>query len=145
MATKKTVLIAEDDANDVLFLRRAFAKAKVMASLRFVHDGQEAVDYLKGEGSFADRLAHPLPDLVMLDHKMPRMDGSAVLEWVRKQAHLSRLPVIILSSSSLKADIDRAYQLGADSYMVKPQELRKLCEMAEVVKHRWLSSSSDQE
>ena len=143
MAIPKTVLIAENDANDVFLLRRAFAKAKVSAALHFVQDGQEAIDYLKGEAGFSDRVAHPLPDLVLLDLKMPRIGGSTVLEWIRQQTNLRSLPVIVLSSSNLQADIDRAYELGANSYIVKPHGHRELCEMAAVVNRRWLEPDSD--
>ena len=143
MPTTKTVLIAEDDANDVFFLRRAFARAKVSAALHFVQDGLEAIDYLKGEGGFSDRVAHPLPDLVLLDLKMPRLGGSEVLEWIRQQANLRSLPVVVLSSSTLRADIDRAYELGANSYIVKPHGHRELCKIVETVNRHWLDHGSD--
>ena len=89
----KRVLIAEDDPGDVFLLQRAFSTAGVSASLHFVRDGQEAIDYLGGEASFADRTAYPLPELMLLDLKMPRLNGFDVLEWLRKQPGLRRLLV----------------------------------------------------
>src|SRR4051812_49319470 len=115
-----TILVAEDETADAFFLKRAFAKAGVPTTLQFVRDGQEAIEYLAGEGEFANRLVHPLPHLLLLDLKMPRMDGFQVVGWVRQQPLLKRLPVIIFSSSDQEHDINRAYDLGANSYLVKP-------------------------
>lgn len=143
MAKAKAVLIAEDNETDAFLLRRAFAKARVSATLHFVRDGQEAIDYLKGEGGLSDRTAHPFPDVVLLDEKMPRLNGTSVLEWVRNQPSLRQLPVIMLSSSGLTMDIDRAYQLGVDAYMVKPLDLEELCAIVETVKRRWLEPGAE--
>src|SRR5947208_11973317 len=116
----ETILVAEDDADDAFFLQRAFKKLGIPTSLKFVHDGQEAIDYLHGDAQFADRLRYPLPDLLLLDLKMPRLTGFEVLGWVRKQHNLRRLPVVIFSSSGELTDINRAYDLGANSYLIKP-------------------------
>src|SRR5215213_4835322 len=95
----KRVLIAEDDPSDVFFLKRAFGLAGVPAVLTFVRDGQEALHYLDGESRYADRKAFPLPDLMLLDLKMPRLDGFDVLNWLRQQPGLKRLLVTVLTSS----------------------------------------------
>jgi len=116
-----TILLVEDDSNDVLLLQRAFRRAGLMHALQIVTDGDQAVSYLNGDGEFADRQAHPLPALVLLDLKLPRRSGLEVLEWLRNQPeNLKALPVIVLTSSRLSEDVDRAYGLGANSYMAKP-------------------------
>lgn len=120
MYRKIRVLIAEDDPNDVVLLKRAFQKAGVNTPLGFVSDGQEAVDYLAGSNTYSDRTRHPLPHLILLDIKMPRFGGFDVLKWLRTQPGLRRLPVIMFSSSSEQRDVDLAHELGANGYAVKP-------------------------
>jgi CheY-like chemotaxis protein len=134
----KRVLIPEDDPSDVFLLRRAFDHARVPARLHFVRDGQEAIDYLGGQAQFADRSEHPMPDLLILDLKMPRLNGFDVLSWVRKTPGLRRLLVTVLTSSDQPQDINRAYDLGANSYLVKPHSNTQLSEMANRVHRYWL-------
>ena len=134
----KRVLIAEDDPSDVSLLQRAFNAAGVPASLHFVRDGQEAIDYLGGEANYADRTAYPLPDLMLLDLKMPRLNGFDVLQWLRQQPGLKRLLVTILTSSDQARDIDRAYDLGANSYLLKPHGSGELAELVQRVERYWL-------
>ncbi len=137
---RKRVLIAEDDAGDVFLLQRAFAAAQVPASLHFVRDGQEAIDYLEGESEFGDRKTYPLPDLMLLDLKMPRLNGFDVLSWVRQQPGLKRL-VTILTSSDQPQDINRAYDLGANSYLLKPHSSNELSELVKRVEKYWLEAN----
>ena len=132
------ILIAEDDPNDTFLLARAFSKAAVQAPLHFVRDGQEVVDYLQGQNPFADRDAHPLPALLLLDLKMPRLDGFEVLQWVRRQEGLRRLLVVVFSSSSQIEDINRAYDLGANSYLGKPAASEDLFELVKSLEQYWL-------
>ncbi|HVV01541.1 MAG TPA: response regulator [Verrucomicrobiae bacterium] len=120
--THETILMVEDDENDALLLQRAFAKAGHGDNWRLARDGAQAIDYLSGIGSYADRVAFPMPFLMLLDLKMPGVDGFEVLQWVRKQPELKRLLVVVLTSSNLQKDVDRAYELGANSYLVKPVE-----------------------
>jgi CheY-like chemotaxis protein len=134
----KRVLIAEDDPSDVFFLKRAFVLAGVPAVLTFVRDGQEAIDYLEGESRYADRKAYPLPDLMLLDLKMPRLDGFDVLNWLRQQPGLKRLLVTVLTSSDQPQDINRAYDLGANSYLLKPHSAEHLSELVKHVQKYWL-------
>ena len=134
----RTVLVVEDDKNDALLFQRAFAKTEVPARLQFVPGGAEAVAYLKGENAYGDREAHPLPHLMVLDIKMPRMNGFDVLEWLRKQPGLKRLPVTILTSSDLPIDINRAYDLGANAYLVKPHDLTQMSQVLKRVGIFWL-------
>jgi len=138
MSRSKRVLIAEDDPSDVFLLERAFQAAGIPASLHFVRDGQEAIDYLGGEADYSDRTAYPLPDLMLLDLKMPRLNGFDVLEWLRKQPGLKRLLVTILTSSDQSTDINRAYDLGANSYLLKPHRSDQLTELVQRVEGYWL-------
>ena len=115
-------LLADDDENDTYFIERALKEAQVANPLRRVRDGEEAIAYLKGEGGYGDREKFPLPHLMLLDLKMPRKNGFEVLEWVRGQPGLKRLPVIILTSSKEDSDINHAYDLGANTYLVKPSK-----------------------
>jgi len=133
-----SILLADDDENDVFFLQRAFTQAQVSPPLHRVHDGEEAIDYLRGEGDFYDRAKYPLPQLMLLDLKMPRKNGFEVLAWVRSQAGLKRLPVIVLSSSNEYPDINRAYDLGANTYLVKPVKFESFLKMMEALKTYWL-------
>src|SRR5438093_11629714 len=137
----KRFLIAEDDAMDAFLLERAFAAAGVSASLRFVRDGQEAIDYLGGVAAFADRQVNPLPDLLLLDLKMPRMNGFDVLAWLRQQPGLKRLLVTVLTSSDQPEDINRAYDLGANSYLLKPHGSQDLAELVLRVQKYWLETN----
>src|SRR5664279_2798515 len=102
-----TVLLVEDDLNDVFLVKRAFRLAQVRNPLQIVTDGEEAILYLKGEGKYSDRAAHPLPKLIVMDIKMPRASGFEVLEWVKgKAGSLKRIPIVIVSSSENLADIN---------------------------------------
>src|ERR1043166_3495920 len=120
MQQNNFILLAEDDPNDVLLLGRAFQKAGFHECLKTVRNGQEAIDYLSGKGVYADRAKFPLPFLLLLDLRMPVVDGFGVLQWARSQPDLKRLLIVVLTSSHLQADVDRAYELGANSYLVKP-------------------------
>jgi CheY-like chemotaxis protein len=139
MMAGRTVLVAEDDAGQILLLQRAFLKAGINVSVDFVKDGQETIDYLKREATYGDRAAHPFPELLLLDLNMPRVDGFGVLEWVREQPGLKRLLVVVLTTSNANEDVNRAYDLGANSYLVKPAGPSGLVELAETIKAYWLS------
>ena len=137
------ILVAEDDPTDAYFFERAFRRADIPVTLHFVRDGREALDYLQGEGQFADRTRHPLPQLVLLDLKMPRLDGFDVLEWVRKQPGLSGVLIVIFSSSDEPRDMNRAYGLGANSYLVKPHSMAELTALVGQFKKYWLEDNKD--
>jgi CheY-like chemotaxis protein len=134
LSTRKTILIADDDPDDIFLLQRAFSKAGVNANLQFVSDGEEVIRYLRS----SDQQKHPTPDLMLLDIKMPRIDGFSVLKWLRTQPGLKRLLVIVLSSSDSRLDINRAYDLGANSYLVKPFSNDDLIELVEYLQTYWL-------
>lgn len=139
MKGQLALLLAEDDENDVFLLRRALSEANIDNPLFVARDGQEAIDYLAGAGKFADREQHPLPCLFILDLKMPRKTGMEVLQWLRQQPALHALPVLILSSSAQRHDIDRAYALGANAFVVKPGGVQERAALAKVIKEFWLN------
>ena len=132
------ILIAEDDDNDIFFLERAFKQAQIVNPVYRVTDGEEAIDYLQGAGEYADRVKHPLPYLMLLDLKMPRKNGFEVITWVRMQHGLKRLPIVVLTSSKEDPDINRAYELGANTYLVKPVKFEGLVEMLRALNLYWL-------
>jgi CheY-like chemotaxis protein len=132
-----TILHVEDDPNDVLLVNRAIQKANSLMVVRSVNDGDQALAYLSGAESFSNREEHPLPHLVLLDLKMPRKSGLEVLGWIRQQVSLKRMVVVIFTSSKHDHDINRAYELGANSYLVKPVGFDALQETMRQVDHYW--------
>lgn len=114
------ILLVEDDSSQSLLVQRVLAKAGLTNAVRAFDDGQEAIRYLDGHGPYSDRLRHPVPALVLLDLHVPNKSGLEILSWIREQPDLSDLPVIMLSGSSESKDIDRAFDLGANTYLVKP-------------------------
>ena len=134
----RTILLVEDERNDVFFLEYAFQAAGITNPLQVVDDGQQAIDYLAGTAKFANRAQYPLPCLVVLDLKLPVKMGLDVLRWIRQEPPLQTLLVIVLTSSPDPYDIDEAYRLGARSYLVKPLSMNERLEVAKAIKHYWL-------
>jgi len=134
------ILVAEDEENDVFILRLAFERARLTTPLVAVGDGQEAVDYLAGNGSFANRGTHLLPSLLILDLKMPRMTGFDVLKWLSARPEFKDLPVVILSSSSDDSDLRRAKEAGAREYFVKPHNLSELVKIVQALHARYIEN-----
>lgn len=133
------ILLVEDNVDEQLLIRRAFTKARLSNALHVVGDGDTAVAYLAGEGEYANRSQHPLPCLVLLDLKLPRRSGHEVLEWKRGQAGIvGRIPVVVLTSSRESADVNRAYDLGANSYLTKPVAFEGLLEMVKGLGLYWV-------
>jgi CheY-like chemotaxis protein len=133
-----TILVVEDNPTDVLLIRRAFEQSKLANPMQFVGDGDAAVDYLAGQGTYVDRSKFPLPILILLDLKLPKRSGLEVLQWLRARETLKRIPVVILTSSSQDRDVNSAYDLGVNSYLVKPVEFAGLLEMMKTVNLYWL-------
>jgi CheY-like chemotaxis protein len=133
------ILQIEDNENDILFLRRAFQKAQVPNPLYSVRSGRQAVEYLSGIGDYADREKYPMPCLVLLDLKMPGMFGLEVLKWIREQPEFKMLIVLILTSSAEPVDVEQAYRLGANSYLVKPLSLEETFNLIQFIKTIWLT------
>jgi CheY-like chemotaxis protein len=139
--TQNVLLHVEDDPNDVLLLQRAFRKTNSQLTIQAVTDGDKAVNYLTGVGEFADREKFPLPNVVLLDLKMPRKSGLEVLEWIRKEQKVRRLIVIIFTSSKHDEDVNKAYDLGANSYLVKPVGFDMLVEVAKMIQQYWINTN----
>ena len=133
-----SILVAEDLDSDAQLLRLAFKRAEVTAPLSFVKDGAEAIAYLAGQTDSPKPAPHPIPTMLLLDIKMPRMNGFEVLEWVRCQPGLKRLVVIVLTASDLRVDVNRAYDLGANSYLVKPTGVEGLEHLARSLRQYWV-------
>src|SRR5437868_6524399 len=131
------VLVAEDNPDDALLLRRALEKAGIRARLKIVSDGEELLLYLQGRGAYANRENNPMPALIILDLKMPRKSGLEVLQWLNENRDLAVVPTIVLSASSLEEDARRAYHLGANTYFVKPSTFDELVETMRMVEAYW--------
>lgn len=136
--TDQPILLVEDDENDVMLLQRAFRRAAIINPLQVVRHGDDAVAYLEGTGEFADRRLHPLPVLMLLDLKLPRRTGLEVLQWVKERDGVKKIPIIVLTSSKNDDDVNRAYELGANSYVVKPVSFETLLELVKSLELYWL-------
>ena len=133
----QAILLVEDDENDVLVMKMALEKVGLTSPMRVTRDGRETQDYLSGSGIFADRQEYPLPYLILLDLKLPRVMGMEVLKWIRERPEFDSTIVLILSSSSMPEDIQDAYRLHANGYLVKPYTLERLELMTKAVKEFW--------
>ena len=137
-AAPLNILLVEDEPNDVFLIERAFRKCEYQHTLRTVGDGEQAVAYLDGVREFSDRTKYPLPSILLLDLKLPKRSGLEVLAWLRgRPDNLKRLPVVVLTSSKQSTDINRAYELGANSYLVKPVAFDGLLELISAFNSYW--------
>lgn len=134
------ILLVEDDPTDFRLIQRAFHKLANGFEMFRLTNGDDAVTYLAGDGPYENRAAYPMPSMVLLDLKLPRRSGFEVLQWLRRQpAGLHRLPVVVLTSSRHSADINRAYDLGANSYLVKPETSSQLEQLASQFRTYWVT------
>ncbi len=136
--TNQCILQVEDDENDVFLLQRAFASAGITNPVRVAADGQAAIDYLSAAATFEDTARYPLPCLILLDLKLPKLSGLEVLAWIRRQPGLRKLVVVLFSSSLAPAELERAYELGTNSFVQKPADFRQTAEIAQLLKRWWL-------
>ena len=137
-ATASPILLVEDSPDDALLIQRAFRKANLANPVQLVRDGEEAVAYLSGATPYEDRGRFPLPVFMLLDLKLPRRSGLEVLAWLRQEPAVRRLPVVVLTSSRESVDVNRAYDLGVNSYLTKPVGFEALIEMVKNVNLYWL-------
>ena len=136
MAKNLTVLVVEDNEDEALILNKVLCTSGLTNSIRVVHDGEEAVRYLQGQGEYVNRVIFPLPDIIIADLKMPGMGGMGVLKWLKSHPSFFVIPLIVLTGSEMTSDIQTAYALGANAYMVKPPHFDDLREtMTESLKY----------
>ena len=137
-----TVLLAEDNDDDVFFMRRAWKAAELENPLQVVRDGQQALDYFSGTGVYSDREKFPLPAVLLLDLKLPFRSGHEILRWLRSNPPRQKCIVIVLTSSSAVSDVSQAYLEGANAYLVKPAGGGKLAEMLRAFKAFWFDCNT---
>ena len=135
------VLLAEDREDDVILVRQGFAQAALNNPIYVVRNGEEAIQYLGGMEKYADREKFPIPDLMLLDLKMPKVDGFEVLKWIRAQPEINTLRVVVLTSSADIYDVNQAYALGANSFLVKPMEFRDYTTLSRIMAKFWFELS----
>ncbi len=137
----KTILLVEDSEDDAFFVTRAFKASGMISPFSWVEDGQKAIEYLSGTASYADRACFPMPSLVLMDIKLPFMSGFEVLRWIREQSCFPRLPVVMFTSSNQECDVEMAYALGANAYLMKPHHGDHYSDLAALIKRFWLDAN----
>ena len=141
MPDMAVIMLVEDRDDDVLLVRKSLERAWINNPLQVVRNGEEAMNYLAGEGRYSRRTEYPLPDLILLDLKLPGIDGFEVLQWIRRQPDFGSITVVVLTSSDAIRDVNRAYALGANSFLVKPLEFENFVETARILKTYWLKTN----
>lgn len=140
MAEQAVILLVEGEEEYVLLIKEAFSRANITNPIQVVWNGEEAISYLQGEGKYANRNEYPLPDLILLDINMPRVNGFEVLQWIRQQPGLATVRVLMLTSPDQIRDVNEAYRLGANSLMVKPTDFEDRTELSRVINDLWLEA-----
>ena len=136
--TLRTILLIEDESSDAALLLRGFEKAQVANPIIHLTNGDDALRYLAGKGEYADRRKYPLPALMLLDLKLPGMTGIQLLQWMRVQGEIKRIPVVVLTSDENPDTINAAYDLGANSYLVKPGNAAEIARMVQTIQRYWV-------
>jgi CheY-like chemotaxis protein len=141
-----TILLVEDNPADILLIQRAFRSENYShVSLQIVTDGDAAIFYLSGGGEYADRTIYPLPTIILLDLKLPHRSGYEVLAWIKEQPQLKRLPVVVMTSSKQQADVNKTYDLGVNSYLVKPDDFATMSDLLHSITEYWLKHNKPPE
>ena len=143
MAETSIILVAEDRADDIELIKKALTRARISNPVYFVRDGEETMAYLSGARHYANREEYPFPDLLLLDLKMPRVSGFEVLSWIRQQPRLCTLRVVVLTASEDIRDVNMAYKLGANSFLVKPLDFEDFVELSEFINAYWLDKAPE--
>ncbi len=134
------ILLIEDDPADARLIQRALLKSQVEEPVSRLTNGEEAISYLRGDHPYSNRISYPIPRLVLLDIKLPKKNGFEVLEWIRKNpGQVRRLPVVMLTSSRHSVDVNRAYDLSVNSYLVKPETTEQLIQLTTLIRTYWLN------
>src|SRR5262245_57890910 len=142
MPAPHVILLAEDRDDDVRLITRAFEQTGIDVPIQIVRDGEEAILYLAGEGKYSNRLEFPLPTILLLDLKMPRADGFDVLNWIKTQSSLRSIVVLVLTNSEDIRDVNRAYALGANSFLVKPFDFNDTKALGKLIHDYWLKTNA---
>lgn len=140
MNSNYTILLVEDEENDATLLKMALKKNNILNPVQWARDGLEAIAYLNGDGEHADRTKYPFPEVLIVDLKMPRMGGLELLSWIREHPAYKVIPTVIMTSSRLDMDIEKAYTLGANTYMIKPSSFEELARMVKLAHDYWGAS-----
>jgi CheY-like chemotaxis protein len=138
--SKYTILLVEDEENDARLVQMAFKKNGILNPVHWAKDGLEAIAYLNGEGAYGNRERYPFPEVLILDLKMPRMTGLELLAWIRDHPAFKVIPTIIMTSSRQDPDVEKAYELGANTYMIKPSSFAELAKMVQLAHEYWAVS-----
>ncbi len=136
------ILIVEDSKDDYFLLSHALAKNGIQNPVHWAKDGVEAIEYLRGQGIYADRNRYPIPKVLIVDLKMPRLGGLELLEWIKDQPQLRLLPVLVMSSSNQPQDVSGAYSLGASTFFMKPSTFDDLQKLTRTIHEYWVSCVS---
>lgn len=134
----ETILLAEDNEAHVILIKRSFVHARFVNPVQVVKDGAETIAYLSGAGPYADRKEFPFPSLLLLDLKMPNVDGFEVLEWIQREPMMRGLRIVVLTTSERIFDVKRAYELGASSFLTKPLALKDFIQLGAAIKGFWI-------
>ena len=138
-----TILLVEDQESDAALLRRGFEKAKVLNPIIHLMNGDDALLYLEGRQRYADRTEYPLPVLILLDLKLPGLTGFQILQWMRTRNEIRRIPVVVLTTDDSPETVNSAYDLGANSYLVKPGNNAAIAKMVNAIRQYWIELNED--
>jgi CheY-like chemotaxis protein len=138
------ILLVEDDPADSRLIQRALGKVGIAEPVMRLTNGEDAIAYLRGDHPYGNRQSYPFPDLILLDIKLPNRNGFEVLEWIRSQKTILRRSIVVMMTSSRHAvDVSRAYELGVNSYLVKPETTEALVSMTHLIKQYWLDCNEN--
>jgi CheY-like chemotaxis protein len=136
-----TILLVEDEPTDAVLIQRAFQKVGVQNPIAHLTNGDEALAYLEGINQYSDRLKFPLPILIILDLKLPGMNGLQILKWIRTKRDLRLIPVVVLTGSADTTNVQSAYEAGANSYLLKPADRNEIIRVIQMIEQYWMQNN----